>query len=170
MGDRLKEAVFAILEPELRDRAFLDLFAGSGAGAIEAMSRGAATAVLVERDPAALAVINRNVTATRLADRATVRRGDALEWLKQAAAADGPFDVILADPPYDDPRLLEQTLAAISRAGPGRVLADTGIVAAKHARQTPPPARIGLLASVRERRFGESTVTFLRWAPEQETA
>jgi 16S rRNA (guanine966-N2)-methyltransferase len=170
MGDRLKEAVFAILEPELRDRGFLDLFAGSGAGSVEALSRGAATAILVERDPAALAVINRNLAATRLADRATIRRGDALEWLKQSASADGPFDVILADPPYDDPRLLEQTLAAISKAGPGRILAEAGVVAAKHARQTRPPGRIGLLASVRDRRFGESTVTFLRWAPEQETA
>lgn len=163
LGDRLKEALFAILEPELRGRAFLDLFAGSGAGAIEALSRGAGRAVLVERDGGALAAIALNLQAARLQDVAVVRRGEAIGWLRTAGAADGPFDAILVDPPYDTPELLTAALETIAAAGPGAILAPGGIVVAKHGRRTAPEPRIGLLASVRERRFGESTLTFLRW-------
>jgi len=163
LGDRLKEALFASLEPELRGRTFLDLFAGSGAGAIEALSRGAARAVLVERDPAAIATITANLRTTRLLDQAAVRRAEALDWLRTAAAADGPFDVVLADPPYDAPEALTRALGIVAAAGPGAILAATGVLVAKHGRRAAPEARIGLLASVRERRFGESTLTFFRW-------
>src|SRR6188472_1303384 len=78
LGDRLKQSLFAILEPQLRDRAFLDLFAGSGAAGIEALSRGASRAVLVERDPHAVGAIVANLAATGLADRATVVRAEAV--------------------------------------------------------------------------------------------
>jgi len=170
MGDRLKEALFAILEPALPGAAVLDLYAGSGAGALEALSRGAARAVLVERNAGALAAITRNVEATRLAGRATIRRAEVVPWLRGQAAADGPFDVVLVDPPYDAPTELTAALRAIAEAGPGRILSTTGTLVAKHPRREALPARIGLLASARERRFGESTLTFLRWAPDQESA
>ena len=166
LGDRLKEALFAILEPELRGGAFLDLFAGSGAGAIEALSRGATRAVLVDRDARAITTIAANLTATHLADSAVVRRANALDWLRTAASADGPFDAILVDPPYDAPDALAQALATIAAAGPGAILAPAGVVVAKHGRRTGPASGIGLLASVRERQFGESTLTFLRWETE----
>jgi 16S rRNA (guanine966-N2)-methyltransferase len=166
LGDRLKEALFAILEPQLTGAAFLDLFGGSGAAGIEALSRGASRAVFVERDGEAIAVIGRNLAASRLADRATVRRTEAVEWLRRSGAAEGPFDVVLADPPYDEPATLGTALGIIAAAGPGAILGEGGVIVAKHGRRSGPPARIGLLASVRERRFGESMVTFLRWAPD----
>lgn len=166
LGDRLKETLFAILEPEVRGGAFLDLFAGSGAGAIEALSRGAARAVLVDRDGAAISTIEANLRAAHLADLAIVRRAKALDWLRTSAAADGPFDIVLVDPPYGAVDALEEALRSIALAGPGTVLAASGVVVAKHGRRTTPAARIGLLASVRERRFGESTLTFLRWEAE----
>jgi 16S rRNA (guanine966-N2)-methyltransferase len=177
LGDRVKQALFAMLERDIRDRPFLDLFAGSGAGGIEALSRGAAQAVFVERDPAASATIERNLGAAGLiGPRAIVVRGDAIEWLRdragraRTAAIGGPFATVLADPPYDQPDLLVATLAAIADAGPGVILAADGSVAAKHARRTSLPARIGLLASVRERQFGETALTFLRWARSDEEA
>jgi len=166
LGDRLKETLFAILEPELRGRAFLDLFAGSGAGAIEALSRGAARAVLVDRDAAAIATITANLGAAHLTEVAVVRRANALDWLRTAASVDGPFDIVLVDPPYDAVEALDEVLRTIAAAGPGAILEGTGVVVAKHGRRTTPAARIGLLASVRERRFGESTLTFLRWEAE----
>jgi len=166
LGDRLKEALFAILEPDLRDGAFLDLFAGSGAGGIEALSRGARRAVFVERDGEAVATIGRNLAATRLVDRGLLRRADVGTWLRSAATEAGPFDVVLVDPPYDDDVALRDALDAIAAAGPDAILARTGVVVAKHGRGTDPGARIGLLASVRERRFGESALTFLRWGTE----
>jgi len=163
LGDRLKETLFAILEPELRGRAVLDLYAGSGAAAIEALSRGATRAVLVERDPKALAAIAANLGAAHLQEAAVVRRADVLAWLRTAAAADGPFDVVFADPPYDQPKDLVTVLETIAAAGPDAILTEGGVVVAKHGRRTPPEPRIGLLASVRERHFGESTLTFLLW-------
>jgi 16S rRNA (guanine(966)-N(2))-methyltransferase RsmD len=164
LGDRVKQTLFAILEPNLDGVAFLDLFAGSGAAGIEALSRGAARATFVERNAAALAAVERNLAATRLAGAgAVVVRGEAIGWLGRAGAEAGPFGVIITDPPYDEPALLVEALATISAAGPDGILAAAGVVVSKHFWRTGPPASIGLLASVRERRFGETGLTFHRW-------
>jgi 16S rRNA (guanine966-N2)-methyltransferase len=105
-ADRVREAVFSILGDVARVRV-LDLFAGSGALAIEALSRGAASAVLVERDPAAFEAIRRNLE--EVGADALVRRRDALDYLRsEAAGRDGPFDLVFVDPPYDlAPRLAD---------------------------------------------------------------
>ena len=82
--------------------AVVDLFAGTGALGIEALSRGAARCTFVERDAAARAVVVRNLEATGLADRAEVVAGDAERWLRDRAIGDAPaFDLALLDPPYD---------------------------------------------------------------------
>jgi 16S rRNA (guanine966-N2)-methyltransferase len=164
LGDRLKEALFAILEPEIRGRTFLDLFAGSGAAGIEALSRGAASAVFVERDAGAIRTIEANLTSAGLLDRAVIVRGEALGWLDRSAADAGPFAAVLVDPPYDRPDLLIESLRVMADAGPGAILADDGAAVAKRFGKTSVPGRIGLLRSGRERRFGETALTFLRWA------
>lgn len=164
LGDRLKEALFAILEPEIRGGAFLDLFAGSGAGGIEALSRGAERAVFVDGDPGAIRSIEANLAATGLAARATAVRSDGLAWLGRDGRAAGPFDAVLLDPPYDRVDLLVETLSAIAATGPDGILATGGIAVAKHFGKATVPAEIGLLRFVRERRFGETALTFLRWA------
>jgi len=169
LGDRVKQTLFAILEPTIRNRAFLDLFAGSGAAGIEALSRGAARAVFVERDPGAVKAIERNLTATALAGpTARVDRSQVGTWFNQKAVSLGPFAAILIDPPYDLPELLAAALESIAAAGPGVVLERDGVVVAKHFWKTAPPARIGLLRSARERRFGETGLTFLRWTDAEE--
>lgn len=163
LGDRLKQALFAILEPELRDARFLDLFAGSGAAGIEALSRGAATAVFVERNAEAVRVIAANLAATRLADRASVVRADALTWL--ANRHQDPFAVAIADPPYDQPGLLDKAVGLVDAAGPGGVVEARGVLVAKHfSKAELAPTR--LLRSVRQERFGDTILTFLRWADE----
>jgi 16S rRNA (guanine966-N2)-methyltransferase len=144
-GDRVKQTLFAILEPDLPDARVLDLFAGSGAGGIEALSRGAACAVFVERD----AIAGR------------VARADVLTYLADRAAADGPFDLVLIDPPYAEFKLLESALARLA-APPAPLLTAAVWVVAKHFWRTPPPSAVGLLASVRTRRFGETGLTFYR--------
>jgi 16S rRNA (guanine966-N2)-methyltransferase len=166
LGDRLKEALFAILEPEIRNRPFLDVFAGSGAAGIEALSRGASTAIFVERDPGALRTIAANLETTRLTSAGVLVRGDAIAWLRQGGAG-GPFAAIIVDPPYDRPELLQEALEAIAAAGPGAILAADGIAVAKHFGKATVGAEIGLLRSVRERTFGETTLTFLRWAEDR---
>ncbi|MFI5225590.1 MAG: RsmD family RNA methyltransferase [Candidatus Limnocylindrales bacterium] len=167
LGDRVKQTLFAILEPELRGQAFLDLFAGTGAGGIEALSRGCRLAVFVERDPAAIRVIERNLAATHFGPpAAVVARGDAIEWLRRSGTAAGPFRAILLDPPYEQPDLVVAALEAVAAAGRGAILAPAGVVVSKHFWRNAPPAAIGLLASARERRFGETGLTFHRWEAE----
>ncbi len=164
LGDRVKQTLFAILEPDLRDARVLDLFAGSGAAGIEALSRGAAHATFVERDRAAAAVIATNLGRTRLAgQRARIVRAEALAWLAGPdPVASGPFDIVVVDPPYTEPEVLVAALEALAPH-----LAPGGRVVAKHFWRDPPPASVGLLASERERRFGETTLTFYRRAEDR---
>ena len=98
--DRIKETLFNILSPSLADASFLDLFAGSGCIGIEALSRGAASAVFVDRDGDAIACIEENLRRTHLAERATVRREPALGALSRLEGRGEAFDFIFLDPPY----------------------------------------------------------------------
>jgi 16S rRNA (guanine966-N2)-methyltransferase len=168
LADRVKQTLFAILEPDLRGAAVLDLFAGSGAAGIEALSRGAARAVFVERDRAAIAAIDQNLRRTRLVgERARVVRADALGWLTADGPAAGPFDVVIVDPPYADAEALAAALRRLGDPGSlGRLVAPAARVVAKHFWRDRPGERIGLLASERERRFGETALTFYRVAEE----
>jgi 16S rRNA (guanine(966)-N(2))-methyltransferase RsmD len=158
LADRVKQTLFAILEPDLPGASVVDLFAGSGAAGIEALSRGAASAVFVERDAGAVAVIEENLRTTGLAGSALVVRGDALGWIERAEASS--VDLVVVDPPYADRSAFE---AVLGRLGAARSpLRTGGRVVAKHFWRDRPAGRVGLLASERERRFGETALTFLR--------
>ncbi len=162
LGDRVKQTLFAVLEPDLPAARVLDLFAGSGAGGIEALSRGAASAIFVERDASAARVVAANLARARLAAGARIVRADSLAYLA-GAAADGPFDIVLLDPPYAEPALLVQALERLGDPAVA-ILAPGARVVAKHFWREALPARVGLLASERERRFGETVLTFYRVA------
>jgi len=94
-ADRVREALFSMLG-DVGGARVLDLYAGSGALGIEALSRGAASAVFVERDPQAVAAIERNLAPLDV--EAAVQRADVVRWL---ARAEGPYDLVFCDPPYD---------------------------------------------------------------------
>jgi 16S rRNA (guanine966-N2)-methyltransferase len=158
LTDRVKQTLFAILDPVLEDARVLDLFAGSGAGGIEALSRGAAHATFVERDRAAARAIETNLERTRLADRASVEHVAVASFLARTSLE--PFDVVLLDPPYEDTGALIGTLERLG--APDAPLAVDARVVAKHFWRSAPPAGVGLLASDRERRFGETALTFYR--------
>jgi 16S rRNA (guanine966-N2)-methyltransferase len=160
LADRVKQTLFGILEPDLPGSRFLDLFAGSGAAGIEALSRGAAHATFVEHDQRAIGTIRTNLTRTGLGgeERATVVRADVLGWLRSAdRVAEAPYDIVLIDPPYDETESMTAALEAISA-----VVARGARVVAKHFWRTAPPPMVGLLASERERRFGDTALTFYR--------
>ena len=163
LTDRVKQTLFGILEPELGGAAVLDLYAGSGAGGIEALSRGAARAVFVDRDAGAARVIAENLRRARLAAPvATVVRRDVLAFLAQPS---GPWDLVLVDPPYADTEGMRRALELV-----GPLVAPHGRVVAKHFWRETPPTEVGLLASERERRFGETALTFYRRRPAREEA
>lgn len=166
LADRVKQTLFAILDPDLPGAAVLDLFAGSGAAGIEALSRGAARAVFVDRDPAAVRAIRANLERTGLGDRAFVRPGDVLAYLRTDASAAGPFDLVIIDPPYADTGLLRAALEALGGSGGSGILTPDARVVAKHFWRDDLPERIGLLGSERSRRFGETALTFYRTRPD----
>lgn len=160
LSDRVKQAVFGSLEPLLPGAAVLDLCAGTGAAAIEALSRGAARAVLVERDAGAVRVIAGNLRRTGLLRSARVVRRDAVVAVRELAAAGEVFDLAVVDPPYAETSLRDTILARLG--APNGPLRDGATVVATAYWREPPPVEIGLLRSTRVRRFGETAVTFYR--------
>jgi len=116
-------------------------------------------------------VIAENLSRARVADRGAVVRRDVIAYLAERAGEDGPFDVVLLDPPYAASDLLESTLARLAAptAAGSAVLRPDAWVVAKHFWRTPLPQAVGLLASVRTRRFGETALTFYRYAEAEPT-
>lgn len=98
--DRTKETLFNMLQPQIGDCKFLDLFSGSGAIGIEALSRGAAMAVMIENNPKAIECIRENLERTKLEDRALVMNCDVLAGLKKLEGRNYKFDMVFMDPPY----------------------------------------------------------------------
>ena len=157
--DRIRETLFAILEPELPDANVLDLFAGAGSLGIEALSRGARSATFVERDAEALKALRRNLETTRFADRAHVVPAGVTAFL--GARPVGPFDIAFVDPPFVDVAGAEATLGHDAL---GPALAAEGLVVVrslrKHAPRLPASMRV-----VRAKNIGEETLFFLRYGP-----
>ncbi len=175
IADRVKQSLFAALDAELEGVwgvPALDLFAGSGACGIEALSRGASRAVFVEEDARAAAVIAENLERTRLSAAGSVVRRDALRWLAAGAAAAGEgrdrFGVVVVDPPYQAGAALAEALDRLGDPSLGWLRPDA-IVIAKHFWRSTPPDATGVLRAVRDRRFGETALRHYRpRQPEQE--
>ena len=152
--DRVREAIFSILYSLDADLSrVLDLYAGTGAIAIEALSRGAGTADLVERGPAACAVIRRNLERARMSGHARVYCLDVHRVIERL---DGPYTLIFLDPPYADPTV-EQVIETLAASG---LVAADGTVVLEHAQSRTPPASIGGLALHSDRRYGDTGVAF----------
>lgn len=155
---RVREALFSIWQHRLAGARVLDLFAGSGAVGIEAMSRGAASVLFCEHSPAVVRLLEEN---TAMVERSAVkiRRGVLPGGLRALVEhPDRRFDLIFADPPYtyaEYDKLLETASA---------VLADGGEMAVEHSSRAPLPAAIGELRMTDSRRYGESSLTFYRHA------
>ncbi len=163
LADRVKQAVFGSIEPLLGGAAVVDLCAGSGAAGIEALSRGASSAVFVERDARACRVIADNLRRTGLAAQATIVRRDAIAALRDLAATGTRFGIAIVDPPYAE-TVLRDAILGVLGAADGPLAGSATVVATSHWREPPPPT-IGLLRSTRVRRFGETAITFYRREP-----
>lgn len=153
-ADRVREAVFSSLQAVIVGTRVLDLYAGSGAMGIEALSRGAATATFVERDRRACATIRDNLATTRGGDRADVVSRDVRSAVPDLATAGATFDLVFLDPPYRvDPGELREVLAAV----PG-VLAPGGLVRLEQAAKGPDADWPESLLVTRERRYGDTWI------------
>jgi 16S rRNA (guanine966-N2)-methyltransferase len=162
-SDRAREALFNSLAAllELDGERVLDLFAGSGAVGLEALSRGAAAAVLVESDRRAADVVARNVETVGRPGATVVRR-PVLTYLATDAAPGGPFGFVFADPPY---ALAEDQVAAVLAAlGRPGWLADDGIVVIERGARGPAPQWPDVIEPLMERRYGEGVLWYGRRA------
>ena len=97
-AERVKEAVFSMIQFDLEERSVLDLFAGSGQMALEALSRGASEATLVDKSAEAVAIIKENAAKTKLSDKCTVYRSDYLDFIRRFSGKQ--YDIVILDPPY----------------------------------------------------------------------
>ena len=161
-GDRVKESLFGSLEADPAEPlggTFLDLYAGSGAAGIEALSRGAPEAVFVEHDAGAARVITANLARAGL-EGGRVVRAEVLGWLAGPGTGQGPFRSVVADPPYADAEALERTLGLLG--GPGALVERDGMVVCKHHWRWEGPERVGVLVRERTKRFGETALTWYR--------
>lgn len=155
--DRVREALFSILKSKLGNFSnlrVLDLFAGSGALAIEALSRGAAFACLVDKDRNAEKVIRKNLELCKVADKTTLLTRDALSCLNDFTP--GSFDLIFLDPPYGH-GLAEQALVGTENQ---RILSDEGIICVETGTTEVLPASVGSLQRIDQRRYGTIMINF----------
>jgi len=157
-GDRVRIACLDTLTPHLARGPFLDLFAGSGAVGIEALSRGAPAAVFVELESAALRALRDNIAGLGLEDRARVMREDAVRAVSTLRRQGERFAVVFLDPPYVSSRATE-ALDAVASHG---VLTSLAVVVIQHATKTPPPETPGFLTPWKTSRFGGTSLTFFR--------
>jgi len=154
-SDRVREALFSMLG-ELDGARVLDLFAGSGALGIEALSRGAAHAVFVERDAGAAAVLRENLRALGVGpERAELRHADARAALRHASASGETYDLVFIDPPYGEASTWSPRLAALLP----ELLAPGGRAVAESDRRR--PLALGLPVET-ERRYGDTSITIHR--------
>ena len=149
-SDRVRESIFNIVAPWVEGARVLDLYAGSGAMGLEALSRGAEAAVFVESDAEAVRTIERNLDKLRLTGARVVRH-DAVTGLGQEAGAGRKYDLVLADPPYD-----MTDYRSLSRYLPG-VLADDGLLVFETTAKTEPDVP-GLTVRT-SRKYGSTRVT-----------
>ena len=158
-ADRIKESLFNILGQKVLDRKVLDIFAGTGNLGLEALSRGAECAVLVDKATAPL--MQENARLTRLQDKVTVRGGDVFAELGQLDRSRAEFGLIFCDPPYHK-GLWERALLLIDQSE--NIMAHNGILVVEHGADENELPALGRLMAVMNRRYGHTTqLTFFQW-------
>ncbi len=154
-ADRVKEALFSAIQFEIPNARVLDLFAGTGQLGIEALSRGAKSAVFVDAGEAACALVKENLRRTRLADQARVVKSDYLSFLR--SCTDG-FDIIFLDPPYAEV-FLENSLKCITEID---ILQTGGIIVTERPLEKPCPGEFPGYSRSRDYRYGKTLITIYR--------
>jgi 16S rRNA (guanine(966)-N(2))-methyltransferase RsmD len=158
----LRESVFNICQNEIAGARFLDLFAGSGAMGLEALSRGAAHITLVENDRQALSTIRENIAALQAASQTTLIAGQAMRALKHLAS---PFDIIYIDPPYETPILpfIEELLAR-------NLIETSGILFIEERSGSHAPISLDVpeLSKIGSRQFGEALLHQYRFSAKKD--
>ncbi|MGI6113980.1 MAG: 16S rRNA (guanine(966)-N(2))-methyltransferase RsmD [Mahellales bacterium] len=155
-ADRVKESLFNIISPAIRDAVVLDLFAGTGNLGCEALSRGAGLVFFVDKSGLSIKTIKDNINSLGFADRARVYKMDVTTFLKSQGSKGPVYNLIFMDPPYGK-ELLVPTIELISEMN---ILSDDGMVIAEHSTMDNLPQSIGQLYIQRQKTYGTTAVTF----------
>ena len=149
--DMVKESVFNIIQFDIEGRRVLDMFAGTGQLGIEALSRGAASAVFVDRDQTAVKLVRENLKLTQLEANASVINADSIEYLKRGEK----FDIVFMDPPYDTDLLNRSILVA----NEFDILKENGIIVCESKVEKPMPELLEPYKKLREYKYGKIKIT-----------
>ena len=152
----MKESLFSIIAPYVPDSVFLDLFSGSGSISLEALSRGAKRAVMIEKDTEALKYIIENVNTLGYEDRCRAYKNDALRAIEILGRKGEKFDIIFMDPPYEE-EVCSRVIKAIEKNG---ILADGGLIISEHHVFEELEEEIGEFKRADERKNGKKCITF----------
>jgi 16S rRNA (guanine(966)-N(2))-methyltransferase RsmD len=165
-SDKLRETLFNVLGELVLDARFVDLFAGTGAVGIEALSRGAREASFVEKHPPAVALIRKNLESLEICKGARVLPLDSLRALKRLAdapaVASARIDIVFLDPPYAEKLEYRNVLSFL---GESNLLPENAVVVAEHQRSLDLPETFGKLERVRVLRQGDAALSFFRFRP-----
>jgi 16S rRNA (guanine(966)-N(2))-methyltransferase RsmD len=156
-ADKVKGSVFNVLGPKVVGANVLDLFGGTGNLGLEALSRGANSAVFVDQSETSIGLIKNNAASTKLADRVTIYRGEVLRTLDKFMATGKKFDLIFCDPPYNK-GLVTAVLAKIDQS---TLLTSGGTIIMEHSRHEPAAAVWNILTVDRTLRYGETMISFI---------
>lgn len=156
-ADRVRESIFNIIGDRVRNALVLDLFAGTGAMGIEALSRGAESVVFADIDKRALTVLERNVKLCSLESRAKIIKWDILKNLNITSAFQQAFNLVFIDPPYNK-NLIQPTLSNLDKS---QGLENGACVAIEHSPHEPIPAQDQRFKISDQRRYGKTLVSFL---------
>jgi len=159
-SDRLRETLFNVLAPRMKDATFLDLYAGSGAVGIEALSRGAARVTFVERVPTALKVMRGNLEKLGVREGFRIEASNVAAYLRRAGVERG-FDVVFLDPPYDAADEYGMALGLLGGAAMV-LLAEGAVVIAEHRRKETLNEEYGSLQRTRLLLQGDAALSFYR--------
>ncbi len=153
--DRVKESVFNMIAFDVPDACVLDLFSGSGALGIEALSRGAKECTFVDKSAQSISITRKNLEATRLLDMAYVLNADSIEFIKNT---DKKFDIIFIDPPYESD-LYTKSLSAIKEAG---ILNDDGFIVLEYDTEITPDFSISGFELIKEKKYGRVKILIMK--------
>lgn len=155
--DRVKESIFNILSSKIVDSQVLDLFSGTGNLGLEAVSRGAAQAVLVDKSPTSIAAIKKNARNTKLIENTEIIKLDVLTAINQLTAVNRQFDLIFCDPPYNQ-GFVQAVLQKVNEKA--QLLSDNGVLIMEHSGHEEVSVGDSLII-LRTQRYGETMVTFV---------
>lgn len=165
-SDRLRETLFNVLAPSIQGARFVDLYAGSGAVGIEALSRGASHVFFAEKATKAIAAIRANLKSLDIKSGTTIETAGVAPLLERLTTGHGEFDILFLDPPYEAVAEYTRTLSTLGSQAWANALSEDAVIVAEHSRKQDLPERSGRLARTRTLLQGDAALSFYRVQPE----